>query len=144
MPQHEVYPLPRNAEEARRLNTQHQVWTKLVGYHIHPSIEANLPPNPHIADIGTGTAAFLIDMNNQHPSATLDGFDISDKLFPPVPSNIKLHLHDLRRPFPKRIPQQVRPSPPPSALHRNRAERLAKHNHKFSCTPSTRWSHSVD
>lgn len=100
MPENEVYPLPRNAEEAKRLNTQHQVWTRVVGYHIHPAIKSKLPASPHIADVGTGTAAFLFDMAEQYPSATLDGFDISDKQFPPLLSNIKLHVHDLRQPFP--------------------------------------------
>ena len=36
----------------------------------------------------------------------IDGFDISDKYFPPrawLPSNVKLHLHDIYVPFPERF-----------------------------------------
>ncbi|KAF2097741.1 hypothetical protein NA57DRAFT_76550 [Rhizodiscina lignyota] len=101
------YLLNRDSYESRRLIEQHHVWVKNQGYRVHPTIEATLPPNARIADIATGTGIWTLDLSHStkdtHPSWTFDGFDISSAQFPSqdsVPSNVHLHIADVKRPFP--------------------------------------------
>ncbi|KAK9422881.1 putative Methyltransferase domain-containing protein [Seiridium unicorne] len=53
-----------------------------MGYLIHPSVASTLPSSPHVADVGTGTGAFLRHLQGVYPNAVLQGFDISTALFP--------------------------------------------------------------
>ena len=99
------YPLGRGCASSLRLNFQHHLLQKLLGYNIHPDITShgNLPPNPMIADVGTGTAQWLIDVHNEIPSARLDGFDISTDQFPSkcwLPRQISLHELDITKDIP--------------------------------------------
>ena len=60
-------------------------------------------PGACVADVGTGTAAFLREISRDWPEATLHGYDISTGLFPPIntlPSNISLFLYDARQDVP--------------------------------------------
>ncbi|TGO47635.1 hypothetical protein BCON_0269g00010 [Botryotinia convoluta] len=71
----------------------------------HPSAETVpliLPSSPTIADIGTGTGQFLVQLAIIHPGASFHGFDISPVLFPPVetlPSNVHLDTMDIKQPI---------------------------------------------
>ncbi|KAI0509032.1 S-adenosyl-L-methionine-dependent methyltransferase [Xylaria bambusicola] len=92
--------MTRLPSETFRLNQQFDLMTKNMGYILHPSLK--LPPVPHIADIGTGTARFIICLHPQFPEAVFEGFDISPALFPPrdaLPSSVTLSVLDLKQPF---------------------------------------------
>lgn len=60
----DTYTLDRDAAESRRLDMQHQAWAKGVGYLIHPRIAETLPRDAKIADVGTGTGIWLMDLAN--------------------------------------------------------------------------------
>ncbi|CEL01801.1 hypothetical protein ASPCAL01379 [Aspergillus calidoustus] len=66
------------------------------GYVLHPAIPIH--PDMKIAEIGTGTGIWLLELAPQLPSSILfDGFDISDNLFPHhslLPSNIRFGVMD--------------------------------------------------
>lgn len=70
---------------------------------MHPSITDKLPGSPAIADIGTGTGVFLLQLAKLYPEATLRGFDISPELYPApesLPSNVQLGIMDVKQPPP--------------------------------------------
>lgn len=65
-----------------------------------------LPENEdlRIADVGTGTGLFLLDIAKDLPKPShFTGFDITDAHFPTkdIPDNVKFHQHDMRTPFPE-------------------------------------------
>ncbi|KAI8633450.1 S-adenosyl-L-methionine-dependent methyltransferase [Xylariaceae sp. FL1651] len=94
----------RLPSETFRLNQQFDLMTKNMGYILHPSLK--LPPAPRIADIGTGTARFIICLHPEIPDAVFEGLDISDALFPPrdaLPAGATLSLQDLKQPFPEHM-----------------------------------------
>ncbi|OTB15896.1 hypothetical protein K445DRAFT_300691 [Daldinia sp. EC12] len=98
--------IARDERELERLNTQLDYINTNIGYLLHPAVAASLPPNPRIADIGTGTARFLLLLREQYPNAILDGYDISPKLFPPenrLPPNVSLGVLDMKQPVPKEL-----------------------------------------
>ncbi|PON20323.1 hypothetical protein TGAM01_v210822 [Trichoderma gamsii] len=75
------YVLGREYSEGLRLETQHLLFNIHNGYTIDPKIP--ISPGMKIADIGTGTGIWLLDVARQVPSTVqLDAFDISDKQFP--------------------------------------------------------------
>ncbi|KAI1330194.1 S-adenosyl-L-methionine-dependent methyltransferase [Xylariaceae sp. FL0255] len=97
--------MTRVPKEGQRLNLQCDLMTECIGYVLHPSIA--LPAAARIADIGTGTARFLFQLQpTLSPEALLEGFDISTALFPPedvLPANITLGQHDMKQPFPEHM-----------------------------------------
>lgn len=102
------YGLGRGYAASLRLNFQHHLFRELLGYSIHPSIlsQGTLSPNPRIADVGTGTGQWLIDVSHEIPSAQLDGFDISKDQFPSkawLPSQITLNEMDITEPIPSSL-----------------------------------------
>lgn len=93
----DAYVLNRNFTASTRLNCQHYIWHRELGYNLHPSIPLSTTHNARIADIATGTAAWLLDVAREHPSAQCDGFDISLAQAPPaawLPPNVSLHKWD--------------------------------------------------
>ncbi|PQE14568.1 umta methyltransferase family protein [Rutstroemia sp. NJR-2017a WRK4] len=86
-----------------RLNLQHYLWKDGLGYLLHPSIPLN-GPNTRIADLGTGTGIWVLDLARQLPETTqLYGFDISDAQYPHpkyLPPNVKLETLDNLTPDP--------------------------------------------
>ncbi|KAJ6041003.1 hypothetical protein N7499_001181 [Penicillium canescens] len=60
----------RNSTEAQRLDEQFELITENIGYLLHPSVRAKLPPNAQVADVGTGTATFLRSLSHYYPDAT--------------------------------------------------------------------------
>ncbi|KAL8727029.1 MAG: hypothetical protein Q9166_006327 [cf. Caloplaca sp. 2 TL-2023] len=106
----EAYMLPRNIQESRRLDAQHEYMRALsYGHLIHSSIPAR---QLHaVADVATGTGVWLRHLAEdpalprsaarQDPSFV--GFDISKEQFPPtqsLPPHVKLVVHDMVEPFP--------------------------------------------
>ncbi|KAL7940783.1 S-adenosyl-L-methionine-dependent methyltransferase [Trichoderma barbatum] len=90
------YALGRDYAEGLRLETQHLLWNIHDGYTIDPKIP--ITPQTKIADVGTGTGVWLLDVATQVPSTVqLDGFDISDEQFPHksnVPENVNFRITD--------------------------------------------------
>lgn len=86
------YMLDRNYSAACRLNYQYYHWKESLQFNIHPSIP--IPKHDaRIADVGTGTAIWLLDLARDLPSAQLDGLDISLAQAPPkqwLPKNVNL------------------------------------------------------
>ena len=105
------YALGRGYASSLRLNLQHHLLQKLLGYNIHPDVTAtgNLPSNAKIADVGTGTGQWLIDIKDQMPSAQLDGFDISKDQYPYrswLPKQISLRELDIMKPIPPSLKEK--------------------------------------
>ncbi|PQE18640.1 umta methyltransferase family protein [Rutstroemia sp. NJR-2017a BVV2] len=97
------YLLVRDMHASIRLNLQHYLWKDGLGYLLHPSISLN-GPNTRIADLGTGTGIWVLDLARQLPETTqLYGFDISDAQYPHpkyLPPNVKLEILDNLTPDP--------------------------------------------
>ncbi|KAI0872117.1 S-adenosyl-L-methionine-dependent methyltransferase [Hypoxylon argillaceum] len=90
-------------EIPERLDEQHFFTTKTLGFLLHPNIPIT-SPNLKIADIGSGTGAWLLDIAESLPSTCqLTGFDISSSAFPPSqtwPPNVSFKIQDMYIPFP--------------------------------------------
>ena len=87
------YMLDRSYIAACRLNYQFYLWKESLQFNIHPSIP--IPTHDaSVADIGTGTAMWLLDLAREVPSSVqLDGLDISLAQAPPekwLPANVML------------------------------------------------------
>ncbi|KAI9666173.1 MAG: hypothetical protein M1821_004108 [Bathelium mastoideum] len=96
----------RDATEQQRINQQFHIITTALGWVLHPSISATIPSKPSVADIATGTGQFLRTLAPTYPSATLDGYDISESMFPAsstLPANITLSIADAKQPFPAHL-----------------------------------------
>lgn len=101
----DTYTLPRHGDESTRLDAQHEAYTKIIGYLLHPRIEAALPPSARIADVGTGTGVWLHDLAKTCPSTwELEGFDISDEQFPPPDERRRIQYDQLS--ITEAIPEQ--------------------------------------
>ncbi|KAH1303825.1 hypothetical protein KXX11_001668 [Aspergillus fumigatus] len=86
------YRLNRNIAASTRLSLQHYIWKENMGYLLHPSIDVSRP-DLAIADVGTGTAIWILDLLRQLPNAKFHGFDISSEQYPApgfVPPNVSL------------------------------------------------------
>ncbi|KAJ5607777.1 hypothetical protein N7537_004396 [Penicillium hordei] len=95
--------MQRDSTEAQRLDEQFKLLTENIGYLLHPSVRDKMHTHARVADIATGTAAFLRDLAHDWPDAILHGYDISTSLFPPartLPKNVTLHLLDARKDVP--------------------------------------------
>ncbi|CAM1507986.1 Fc.00g048340.m01.CDS01 [Cosmosporella sp. VM-42] len=94
---------PRIEEIPERLDEQHLFTTKVFGFLIHPNIPIT-SRTLKVADIGTGTGIWLLDVAKRLPSTCqLTGFDISSSAFPPPqtwPANVSLRTQDMFLPFP--------------------------------------------
>lgn len=78
------YNLPRHSAESTRLDAQHEAYAKIIGFLLHPRIASVLPKDARIADVGTGTGAWLRDLARTCPETwQLQGLDISEDQFPP-------------------------------------------------------------
>ncbi|MCJ1377483.1 hypothetical protein MMC17_000578 [Xylographa soralifera] len=82
-----------------RLNAQHFLWQRQLRFRVHPDISLPKDRDLRIADVGTGTGAWLFEVAGEFPSNTiLDGFDISTAQFPDendLPANISLKILDI-------------------------------------------------
>ncbi|KAF6232186.1 hypothetical protein HO173_009569 [Letharia columbiana] len=93
-------PTTRAYASTARLNLQHYLWKDQTGYLLHPSIPLSGIENLKIADVGTGTGIWLLDLaRTLPPTAQLDGFDIDISDCPPeqwLPRNVRMrHLDAL-------------------------------------------------
>ncbi|KAK4216725.1 S-adenosyl-L-methionine-dependent methyltransferase [Rhypophila decipiens] len=106
---------PDIVEATERLDEQHIFTTKTLGFLIHPNIITSLSshdgpgddtPGLKVADIGTGTGIWLLDVAKTYPSlcGQLVGFDVTFSSFPSpgeLPSNITFNVQDMHHPFPE-------------------------------------------
>lgn len=100
------YEMGRDFLAQHRLNYQHYIWYQQFGYALHPSIPTTPKSGEEvlgIADIGTGSAIWLLDVSEGLPSTTtqLFGFDISADQYPPsqlLPENVTLSTFDVLDP----------------------------------------------
>ncbi|KAF2632700.1 S-adenosyl-L-methionine-dependent methyltransferase [Macroventuria anomochaeta] len=103
----EPYWLGRASDEQKRLLRQHTIWTRSIGYLLHPSVSTSLPDNARIADIGTGTGIWPIELSKSSPPTyTFHGFDISSEQFLPadsLPPNVNLGFGDFFKPIPQEL-----------------------------------------
>lgn len=89
--------------------TQHSHLTphSSIGYHMHPSIARALPADARIADVGTGTGIWAVEMSRASPASyAFHGFDISDAQFLPadsLPRNVTLGFGDFKEPIPRHL-----------------------------------------
>ncbi len=85
------------------LDEQHIMTTKTLGFLIHPKIQIT-SATLKIADIGTGTGIWLLDVAKTLPSTCqLTGFDVTSSAFPPpqsLPPNVTFRIQDMLQPFP--------------------------------------------
>ncbi|XHG05978.1 hypothetical protein AWENTII_009191 [Aspergillus wentii] len=99
------YLLDRRLSESVRLDAQHLLWKLQTGYALHPDIP--IKDDMKIADIGTGTGVWLLDIENDLPkTVNLDGFDISDSQFPPahtLPANVHFGVLDALEDIPSKL-----------------------------------------
>lgn len=101
----DTYTLPRHGDESTRLDAQHEAYSKIIGYLLHPRIQAALQPDARIADVGTGTGVWLQDLAKTCPSTwKLQGFDISDEQFPPTNERYSIQYDRLN--ITEAIPEQ--------------------------------------
>lgn len=102
------YALGRGFASSLRLNLQHDLLRKLLGFTVHHDIlsQPNFPADPRIADVGAGTGQWLLDVAKELPSAQLDGFDISSEQYPSkawLPLQISLRELDITKPIPSHL-----------------------------------------
>ncbi|OTA58982.1 hypothetical protein K449DRAFT_467163 [Hypoxylon sp. EC38] len=89
------YPLARDYVDFNRLNLQHHLWKDIFGYSLSPRIPRDRK-SLKIADIGTGTGVWLLDIHSQlDPSTEMElvGFDIDITQVGPrewLPKNLSL------------------------------------------------------
>ncbi|KAK1143257.1 hypothetical protein N8T08_006957 [Aspergillus melleus] len=97
------YLLSRDYIDCSRLNLQHSLWTQMFGYLLHPDIDTT-NRDLKIADVGTGTGAWLTDLAPHLPSTCqLDGYDLDIAQAPPtewLPPNMRLRTWDAFSPVP--------------------------------------------
>ncbi|KAI4211028.1 MAG: hypothetical protein LQ351_006148 [Letrouitia transgressa] len=92
--------MERHATEAERMDDQFRLITRALGWMLHPSISQSLGKNPSIADFATGTGLFLRSLAKSYPDAHLDGYDISDAMFPSDCPNVNFTVANLKEPSP--------------------------------------------
>ncbi|KAK6528444.1 hypothetical protein TWF281_009685 [Arthrobotrys megalospora] len=93
-------------KERLRLNIQHDAVVRNYGHLLPPAIpdHGNLTD---VADVATGTGIWLTQLAEHLPAtATLHGFDITDRLFPDqstLPQNVSFSLLNVLEPIPESL-----------------------------------------
>ena len=103
-PSKDGYLLNRDFYAATRLNCQHWLWCQELRYNLHPAI--TVPSSGNIADVATGTGAWLLEVAREHPKTRCDGFDISIEQAPPsvwLPPNISMRTWNMYESPPKEL-----------------------------------------
>ncbi|KAI9646005.1 hypothetical protein NHQ30_005443 [Ciborinia camelliae] len=90
------YVFDRSHIAACRLNLQYYLWKEALQFVVHPSVPLN--NDSVIADVATGTGAWLLDVARDFPKATLDGFDNDVRQAPHqswLPENVSMRHWDI-------------------------------------------------
>ncbi|CAO1600409.1 hypothetical protein XANCAGTX0491_004099 [Xanthoria calcicola] len=68
-----------------RLASQHLLWKNHLGFLLHPTVALDVQPETfRVAEIGTRTGLWLLDMAKRLPDIQLDGFAIDTSSVPPL------------------------------------------------------------
>ncbi|KAI1168090.1 UMTA methyltransferase family protein [Nemania serpens] len=97
------YVFTRDFLDNTRINLMHHIWTKMFGYNVHPHIPTN-NPGLRVADVGTGTGIWLLDVHDKLKDAQLDGLDVSFDAAPPthiLPPGVTLRHWDIKQNVPE-------------------------------------------
>ncbi|KAI0805718.1 S-adenosyl-L-methionine-dependent methyltransferase [Xylaria sp. FL0064] len=97
------YVFTRDFLDINRINLMHFLWTKLFGFAMDPKIPTEAA-NLRVADIGTGTGIWLLDIQSSLKDAQLDGLDISFEAAPPketLPTGVTFRHWDVREEVPE-------------------------------------------
>jgi SAM-dependent methyltransferase len=95
------------SDERARLDHQHTFFRKLVGGLLPRSISGYLATvsSPKVADVGTGTGSWLLDLaTHLPPSSRFCGFDIDTAKYPSqqeLPENVSLEFGNALESFPE-------------------------------------------
>ena len=93
-----------------RLNLQHYLWKQHFGYLTHPNIDCLRGENIKIADVGTGTGIWLLDLSESLPaSVQLHGFDVNLSQVPPkqwLPPNVSMRELNIYEEIPDDLLEQ--------------------------------------
>ncbi|KAL9005108.1 MAG: hypothetical protein Q9188_002096 [Gyalolechia gomerana] len=99
------YILERDWRALARLHSRHFMFKIVRGYLLHPKV--TLEPHAKIADIGTGSCIWPIDLLQELPFAfSVDAIDVSLEQCPTrswLPNNINLIIHDAYQPSPEHM-----------------------------------------
>ncbi|MCJ1333322.1 hypothetical protein MMC10_010016 [Thelotrema lepadinum] len=101
------YRLMRNAASSSRLVTHdHYIWKQVCGFDIHPQIAPPVDQTLRVADVGTGTSIWMVDVKQKYPDLQIDGFDVSISQCPPVeflPEGCSVHELDMLKAVPEKF-----------------------------------------
>lgn len=96
------YALPRGPTESERLDVQHRLYIANLGYLLHPRIATTLPSKAEIADVATGTGAWMIDLAPKLPKVQFMGLDMSAGQFKSsTPPNCKYQTMNIVKSIPQ-------------------------------------------
>ncbi|KAI4265718.1 MAG: hypothetical protein L6R38_009222 [Xanthoria sp. 2 TBL-2021] len=77
-----------------RLASQHLLWKNHLGFLLHPTVALDVQPETfQVAEIGTRTGLWLLDMAKRLPNIQIDGFAIDTSSVPPpqwLPPNVTI------------------------------------------------------
>ncbi|KIP12259.1 hypothetical protein PHLGIDRAFT_328195 [Phlebiopsis gigantea 11061_1 CR5-6] len=97
----EMYFLPADNEEHRRLDLQHQIYTMILGalYPAIPLVRWALRPRrdrrPVILDVGTGSGSWAVDMAKEFPYCEVIGMDlVPPRIAGELPQNCRFEIDD--------------------------------------------------
>lgn len=94
------YWLPEDAPESEHFSRRSELLEKSLGYLLHPSIPTR-NANLKIAGVGRGSGVFLQSLRSKLPSATLDGYRVSEDEHQSDPGDISFHQHRITDQFPE-------------------------------------------
>jgi hypothetical protein len=101
------YVLGRHADESRRLERQHAVFSSAAGYLVHPRIQSALQAEESILimDVSTGTGVWLFALEASAPTTwNLEGSDISaDQCTERPNSRCTFGVLDVKKPVPTEL-----------------------------------------
>lgn len=73
------YPLPHDASEKVRLDTQHLAFKYYTGGNVVPPIDSKLATQ--IIDVGTGPGKWVVEVAEEFPQARVTGIDLAYPIF---------------------------------------------------------------
>jgi ubiquinone/menaquinone biosynthesis C-methylase UbiE len=91
------YPLPHDASEKTRLDTQHFAFKYYLGGNVAPEISLQLATQ--ILDVGTGSGRWVVEVAEECPNARVTGIDLAYPIFEEVlpPANTAFVVGDVTR-----------------------------------------------
>ncbi|KAF2168286.1 hypothetical protein M409DRAFT_21724 [Zasmidium cellare ATCC 36951] len=85
-------------QSSARLHMQHWIWLYTLGYNLDPKIDVSKDDPIRIADIACCNGAWILDVHQEYPNATINGFDLTPAHFPAagwLSPDISFHAWDV-------------------------------------------------